>query len=400
MLRILTMVSAVLLQLGTAAPAAAAGDDDPQAYRVTRPGEVLFDRAARAALLAELSPERRRAWCGSATESWRSHKAKTELKTPTDDDLQTDERSEPFAWTIMTAAAAAFGQGDPEAREALTGNLRRWARGEALTKLKDRHENTYYSLERTLLPTIVAFGLVRSDPDWDESERKEVEEWLNRLVRLRGVKRPDETKGPISLMNNHRFLSDSVDMAWGALRGDDDLFREGIESFVLALGQMRADGSLPLETKRGAKALWYQRQAVSSLVTIAEMAAVQGYDLYAVEIEGKSLHRAVDFLARATAEPALVLPYARANQKPGKFANYQVQDRSFMRRRGHDRHYMAWVEAYRARFAERDATRLLTRMLGEFETQPRPMVDDFSGGNMSCFFALGDDAPGDGAQQW
>jgi hypothetical protein len=35
----------------------------------------------------------------------------------------------------------------------------------------------------------------------------------------------------------------------------------------------------------------------------------------------------------------------------------------------------------------------LTRLLGEFEAQSRPMVDDFSGGNMSCFFALGDEGP-------
>jgi poly(beta-D-mannuronate) lyase len=399
MLRRLTTFFALLLQLGTTASAVATGADDLSAYRVTRPGEVLFERAARAELLADLSPEQRTTWCGPATGSWRSHKAKTKLKTPADDDLQTDERSEPFAWTIMTAAAAAFGQGDPDAREALTGNLRRWARGEALTKLKDRQENTYYSLERTLLPTIVAYGLVRDDPGWNESERKEVERWLNRLVRLRGVKRPDETRGPISQMNNHRYLSDSVDMAWGALRGNDALFRQGIESFLLALAQMRPDGSLPLETERGSKALWYQRQAVSSLVTIAEMAAVQGYDLYAIAVEGKSLHRTIDFLARAIAEPELVMPYARANQKHGEFANYLVQDRSFMRRRGHDRHYMAWFEPYRARFPERDATRQLTRLLGEFEGQSRPMVDDFSGGNMSCFFARGDEAPDERASQ-
>jgi poly(beta-D-mannuronate) lyase len=135
------------------------------------------------------------------------------------------------------------------------------------------------------------------------------------------------------------------------------------------------------------------------LVTIGEMAAVQGYDLYAMTVEGKSLHRAIDFLARGIAEPELVMPYARANQKHGEFANYLVQDRSFMRRRGHDRHYMAWFEAYRARFPERDATRLLTRLLGEFEAHSRPMVDDFSGGNMSCFFALGDEAHGERAPQ-
>ena len=36
---------------------------------------------------------------------------------------------------------------------------------------------------------------------------------------------------------------------------------------------MRPDGSLPLETRRGARALWYQRHAIASLVVIAEIAA-------------------------------------------------------------------------------------------------------------------------------
>jgi len=386
----LTAFLALLLQFGPTPSAGATAEYDPSGYVVNRPGEVLVERGARAALLAALPPQQRQAWCGPASQTWRSHKAKTRLKTPADPDLQTDDRSEPFAWTVMTAAAAVLGGDDPAARTALTGNLRRWARGQALTKLEDRHENTYYSLERTLLPTIVAYSLVRSDPQWNREEQKQVERWLNRLVRLRGIKRPPETEGPVSLMNNHRYLSDAVDMAWGALRGNHALFQQGIESFLIALAQMRADGSLPLETERGAKALWYQRQAIASLVTIAEMAAVQGYDLYGLTVGERSLHRAVDFLARALEQPELVLPYARANQKPGEFANYLVQDRSFMRRRGHQRHYMAWLEPYRARFPERDATRALVRLLAQYEARPRPMVDDFSGGNMTCFFALGD----------
>jgi poly(beta-D-mannuronate) lyase len=159
---------------------------------------------------------------------------------------------------------------------------------------------------------------------------------------------------------------------------------------MLALSQMRPDGSLPLETERGARALWYQRHAIASLVTIAEIAAAQGYDLYAVSLDGRSLHQAIDFLARSLAEPALVLPYAAANEKPGDHANYLVQDRSFLRRRGHGRHYMAWLEAYRARFPERPSTAALVRLLEETGNARRPLIDEFSGGNTSCFFALTD----------
>jgi poly(beta-D-mannuronate) lyase len=382
----LTAFLAILWQLG-AMPVAAGAPHDLSGYRVTRPGEVLFDRAVRAAWLRGLPAEQRAAWCGPARHDWPSHKAKTRLKTPRHG---TDGRSEPFAWTVMTAGAAAFGLDDPEARKALIANLRRWARGAALTKLQDRQENTYYSLERTLLPTVVAYGLIRDDPAWEGDEQQEVERWLNRLVRLRGIKRPETSQGPVSRLNNHRYLSNSVDMAWGALRGNDELFRAGVESFFVALEQMRADGSLPLETARGARALWYQRHAIASLVAIAEMAAVQGYDLYAIDEDGRSLHQAVEFLARAIADPALVLAYADANRNPGQYDNHLVQDLSFMARRGHDRHYMAWLEPYRARFPERAATRTLVGLLGAFDASPRPMVDEFSGGNMTCFFALTD----------
>jgi poly(beta-D-mannuronate) lyase len=373
------------------ATADASASEDLAPYRVTRPGEVLFDRTARAAVLAALAEDRRRAWCGPGRDRWRSHKAATRLRTPSaDEDERTDERAEPFAWTIMNAAALAFGLDDAAAREALIGNLRRWAKGEALTKLQDHHENTYYSLERTLLPTIVAFSLIRDHPDYAAEERKRAERWLNRLVRLRGVKRPDE-RGPVSSMNNHRYLSDSVAMAWGALRGNDELFRQGVESYLLALGQMRADGSLPLETGRGARALWYQRQALASLVTIAEMAAAQGYDLYGLEIEGRGLHDAARFLAEAIEDQQRVWPYAGATPRPGDFQNYKVQDRTFLATRGHGRHYMAWLEAYRARFPERAEAQRLWHQVNQYDTAPRPMIDDFSGGNATCFFALPED---------
>lgn len=377
------------LLLGGATVLPAAGVPDLERYRVTRPGEVLFDRSARLAVLEQMPIEQRRHFCGPEREYWPSHKAVTRVKTPVSviRGDRSDSRSEPFAWTVMTAAAAAFGLDDGLAREALIANLRRWARGKALTKLEDQDATTYYSLERTLLPVIVAFALIRDHADLDKPERQLIERWLNRLVRLRGIKRRDDSKGPISQRNNHRYLSDSVDMAWGALRDNDGLFRQGVASYFLALSQMRADGSLPLETARGSKALWYQRQAIASLVAIAEIAAVQGYALYPLEVNGRSLHDGIRFLLEAIDRPELVWPYAQANLSPGRFRNYLVQNRGFMVRRGHGRHYMAWTEAYRARFPERPEAARVWGQLQAYEGELRPMIDEYSGGNTTCFFA-------------
>jgi poly(beta-D-mannuronate) lyase len=246
----------------------------------------------------------------------------------------------------------------------------------------------YYNLDRTLLPMIVAYSLVRDDPAVSDHERRRIDAWLHQLVWRRG---PGRTRDPAlsSSRNNHRYLSDSVTMAWGILQGDDEAFRSGIERYRAALGQMRRDGSLPLETARGARALSYQRHAIASLVAIAEMAAVQGSDLYGIEgDQGQSIHRAIAFLLDGIDDPAMVWPYALENINPGPYRNSKVQDLGFMKERGHGRHYMAWVEAYRARFPSSALALRLQDELDAFGAAERPLIDEYIGGNASCLFGL------------
>jgi poly(beta-D-mannuronate) lyase len=372
---------ALLIGVGVAAGlAGAAAALDLQGYRVTRPGEVLFRPAARRAELAMLPESEVRAWCGAQRQQWPTHGISRNV-------YNGQQPGETFAWTMMTGAAAAFALDDAAARRAVIGNLTRWANGDALGRFKkDPAAAMYYNLDRTLFPTIVAFSLVRDHPDFPAADRAIVDAWLGRLVERRGPGRPKDP-ALISSRNNHGYLSASVTMAWGVVRGEDALFRAGVASFVEALDQMRPDGSLPLETARGARALHYQRHAISSLVAIAEMAATQGYDLYRLEsAHQRSLRRAIDFLVAAIEDPALVLPYARENWNPGPFHNYLVQDLGFMTQRGHGRHYMAWTEPYAARFPDSATSLRLGDLLAEFGAE-RPLVDEFSGGNMSCFFA-------------
>jgi poly(beta-D-mannuronate) lyase len=373
---------ALLIGIGVAAGlAGAAAALDLQGYRVTRPGEVLFRPAARRAELAALPESEVRAWCGAQRQQWPTHGLSRNV-------YNGQQPGETFAWTMMTGAAAAFALDDAAARRAVIGNLTRWAKGDALGRFKkDPAAAMYYNLDRTLFPTVVAFSLVRDHPDFPAADRAIVDEWLDRLVERRGPGRPKDP-ALMSSRNNHGYLSDSVTMAWGIVRGEDALFRTGVARFVEALDQMRPDGSLPLETARGARALHYQRHAISSLVAIAEMAATQGYDLYRLESENQgSLRRAIDFLVAAIDDPALVLPYARENWNPGPFDNYLVQDLGFMAQRGHGRHYMAWTEPYAARFPDSATSLRLGDLVAEFGAE-RPLIDEFSGGNMSCFFAL------------
>ena len=136
------------------------------------------------------------------------------------------------------------------------------------------------------------------------------------------------------------------------------------------------------------------RARATALFDLAEeMAAVQGQDLYGLEIDGRSLHRAIRFLLEAIEDPRRVWRYAAANDKPGPEKDYRRQDLGFLKPRGHGRHYMAWVEAYAARFPERPEARRLLALVQPARPGIRPMVDDYSGGNMTCFFARAPDGP-------
>ncbi|MFL5336578.1 MAG: alginate lyase family protein [Geminicoccaceae bacterium] len=293
-----------------------------------------------------------------------------------------DSASEPFALAVMTDAAAGLA-GDPWANRDLVELLDHWATARALMGTVRPTANISYALDRTLLPTIVAFSLVREDPGIDRVKVDRIEAWLKSVLKLR---RSPGT-GEVTAHNNHHLLRASVDMAWGALTNDTTDFEHGIAAYVDALRRMRADGSLPLETARGARALWYQRHAVASLVVIAQMGAVQGIDLFGLQISGRNLHLAISFLLDGIEQPERVWPYAAANDNPGVERSYRDQDLGFVEARGHDRHYMAWAEIYLARFPDRTESRRLLAVLKAADPDFRPMLDEYSGGNTTCYFA-------------
>lgn len=354
-------------------------------YRVTRPGLVLVDAAARSAALRALPPPVREELCG-----WPTPKPPDEPPVATiaiDDAGGADnDAGQRFALAVMVTGAAAFGLDDDGARETLVAALDGWADAGALTSLERDAANAYYALDRILLPTLVAWSLVRAEPAVGSRRRERIDRWLRRLVRTRGDLRPAREAGDLAARNNHAYLAGSVGAAWGALTGDDEYFRSGIAAYRQAIGDLRADGSLPLETERGARALWYQRHAIASLTVIAEIAAVQGYDLYGFERNGRDLHRAVRFLLDAVDEPLLVEGYAAANVKPGAGDDYRTQDLGFLTRRGQVRHYMAWAETYIGRFPGREESRRLEVLLAGRDAAFRPMLDDYSGGPTTCLF--------------
>lgn len=356
---------------------AAAGMPDIEHWRVKRPGIVLVEPDKRAGMLARLGSSERRRLCPGPSDLQKLQPIRRVAGPATSG---SDPAAQPFTLAVMLGGAAVLA-GDVAAGSATVELIKRWAAADAQSELVDAgpertNVNTLYSLKRVLAGTIPAWAILRTHAQVEPEKRAKIDAWLARRVKdidqPAGAAASRALASGISNRNNHRLLLEAVITAWGALSGDDEAFRRGPRFVLATLREMRADGSLPLEVARGARALWYQRHAVASMVMIAEIAARQGYDLYALDVEGKRLDRAVRFLLDAAGEPSVVAPYTG-----------ERQDMSFLDARQNGRHYMAWLEAW-MRHAPREP--LPTGDIRLTMAGARPLVDELSGGNISCFF--------------
>lgn len=290
----------------------------------------------------------------------------------------TDRSMTEFSWFMMIHGGRALA-GDKTSEGLIKTALLQWADADALAKTEEVHD-AYYALKRALLPMIVSYTIIRESLSSDEQEK--IEDWIDPLVR----KVDKKFDGDVDL-NNHRYLADSVLTLWGAVIDDDDLYDKGQERFEIALDQMQADGALPLETRRGARALWYIRQSIADLTLIAEVYALNGDDLYGMTKDGKSLPLLTNYFISAANAPLAIMPDASANYIPGPSEEFLNQDMAVLHRRGGKRHYMAFAHLYLKHYGteELSAVRLNT-LMQRTGFKELPLIDDYIGGNATCFW--------------
>ncbi len=356
-----------------------AGQIDPAVAHVKHRGIVLVDPATRAAELQRLDATERKRLCPAPTSEVEPAPVIRLVGPSTASGA--DPAAQPFTLAVMTGAAAALA-GDHAAGDAARTLLVHWARADALSDLvevgPDRNNaNTLYSLKRALLGVIPAWALLAERAD--ARDRQIVADWLaHRVADADASTGPAASRASESTPGNHnnnRLMREGVVMAMGALTGDDAKFRRGVQYFLQTLHEMRPDGSLPLETARGARALWYQRHAIATLVFMAEIARGQELDLYTAEVEGKRLARAVEFLLTEIAEPHRLAAYAS-----------ERQDLGFLETRPSGRNAMAWLEAWHRR-APTGGALATTGDVVTTTLAHRPLIDEVSGGNLTCLFA-------------
>jgi len=340
-------------------------------------GHGLFDVELRRAALGQPAFTSARAACLAIPRdpAWSSLKPIDRLKAT--EGYGTDGAANDYAWAVMVLTGRALA-GDAASESSLRDLLLSWAKARALADTEVEHD-AYYALKRVLLPTVVAYSVLQRG--LDEGQKRLLAEWIDPLVR-----KTDQTFDGIVDRNNHRYLADSLLMTWGAVVKDEALYAKGYDRYRSILAEARPDGSLALETRRGARALWYMRQSLASLTVMAEVAATRGTDLYDLRAGEVNFDRILSYLLNGIAEPNVVMAYASENYIPGGEMDARRQDLGFMTKRNHERHYMAWTEPLMARERAGLATKRLKALFVRNIRLDRPLIDEFVGGNATCFW--------------
>lgn len=336
--------------IASSTPSGAAED-----YLVSRPGYVLIDHLARRQELATLGATQVGEiciadpypwqWGGEAFEVVELNPIVHFVRGPDNDTI------ERFYKAMMILSAEDIGMGNEDAALAIIETLINWASANALSSLGRSgplYTSTVYDVKWLLTPTIAAYSLVSDHPAMSSSDRELVENWLEMLVNTIDQPLTD---------NNHSYMRYAINMEWGALTGDSERFQAGVTGYLHALRQMRPDGSFPYETARGAMAMHYTSHAISSLALMAEVAAVQGHNLYDLEQNNISLHTAIAFLLDAIDNPEIIVDYAAEND------NCSIAEVCGDYRTQYLFLYMGWIESYIARFPNSENGNRITQML-------------------------------------
>lgn len=318
---------------------------DPSLPLVIKPGVVAVDVAQRK---KSLGPRKVKQAC---------HLFASEipllnnLKAPTGYGL--DDRYNKVSAAFRRTGTACFA-GEPDACQAIQQSALDWARH--FTVSHPGRENIFNDTltinMRLLVPMISALGIAEANEPMSAQDRAVLDPWLKSIVRNyeHGMRADGHYKASSNgitsrrAAGNHAMMSSLAAMSFGAWAGDDTAFQTGLDQWNITLKSMRPDGSLPVETRRGARALFYQGRAIAALIQIAERADAQGIDLYSRSpTVGKLFHQTVKFFIDAVIEPERVLRYAKRNVAPGPDKNYKAQDLG-------GTSSLSWVAPYVARF--------------------------------------------------
>ena len=251
--------------------------------------------------------------------------------------------------------------GNIEACEYVKKTILNWAKADAAKRTgPSDHEGRHWNDTLTVnlyvaSPMLAAYSFAKQVLNVPQEEDKIIKNWFKKIVKknqhLLYGKTYDNggAMGTPKRAHNHALSSAVAHMALGVLLDDNILFRKAFRNYEAAIRYQRKDGSMPIEVRRGGRAMFYQGRAMNALAVIAIIAEHQGYNIWELDFKGKNYHNLVKFFLDFSENNQIVFKYAKENRFPGPAKNYKVQDL-----KSNSSSNFGWFYAYATRFPDHE----------------------------------------------
>ena len=186
------------------------------------------------------------------------------------------------------------GGGNVEACENVKRVILDWAKADAAQRIgAANHEAKHWNDTLTVnlwiaSPMMAGYSFAKQRITVPQEEDKIIKEWFKKIVKknqhlmyeLNKYKQGTQAAGVPRSAHNHALSSAISHMQLGILLNDNKLFRKAFKNYEYAIKFQRKDGSMPIETRRGGRAMFYQGRAMTALTAIAIIAENQGYNIW------------------------------------------------------------------------------------------------------------------------
>ena len=280
------------------------------------------------------------------------------------------------------------GGGNREACENVKRIILEWAKADAAKRTgPSDHEGRHWNDTLTVnlyvaSPMLAAYSFVKQVVDVPSEEDQIIKKWFMKIVKKNKhlmydqiYKKNTQATGVPKRAHNHALSSAISHMELGVLLNDEKLFRKAFKNFEAAIKYQRKDGSLPIEVRRGGRAMFYQGRAMNALAVIAIIAENQGYNIWDYEHKGKNYHNLVRFFIDFTENNEIVFKYAKEMKSPGPAKDYKTQD---LNRSSSN---WGWLYAYVTRFPDHDNAKRIknwSQNLSDLNNYQRKIVYQFN----------------------
>jgi len=253
------------------------------------------------------------------------------------------------------------GTGNKEACESVIKVLLEWSKADAAKRTgpsdeEGKHWNDTLTVNLFIAsPMMAAYSFAKQVIRVSDDQDKIIKDWFKKIVKKNQHLMYGKTydyggaSGTPKRAHNHALSSAVAHMELGILTANDKTFRKAFKNFEAAIKYSRKDGSLPIETRRGGRAMFYQGRAMNKLAVIAVIAENQGYDIWNYSYKDKDYHDLVRFFIDFTENNEIVFKYAKEMRHPGPAKNYKKQDL-----KTHSSSNWGWLYVYASRFPDHE----------------------------------------------